>query len=455
MAELRGLPGASYRTANAFIVARRKILKLQDPFEMDFNDWGPGNRSYDWYHSLSNRYIQTIHLRKERESPFYHEFIVFRLRGDRPTFWRIDRRQLPDEQTPLNSIYTEGVPARDTIEQVTSLESRLEVRSNCMVEIDFQPDVQVDVGLVLKICRAIKADKNAKVYTLQRYNCFFFAQTLIMCTTCGVSDWAGLGGVRGKFEGDSSAVPWKTPNTPYTKEPGLDNAARRAAFKWNPTDDFEHNWDQLSRLSNALVHASPLLRHADHCDYCLNRQDKTRQRSLSSEIDRVKHQLIDHWNALYRQLLEEIYCMNHAKFVASGVWKIIDKNQSGEDSKKLIDEKMVDIEKEWETYYKQVFSGLLDTVGEMLEPKECCDAWYPDLDEWKSTSVIIDGGPVKAAREEWEKATENFFQGEFPNLQKALEDQAMKSGIEAHTRAMTARVESFKRTMTIKLRVPV
>lgn len=196
LADLRRLPGAStYRVANAAILLARKALKLEDQFELTFEDWGPGNRVYDWYKGLRNPNVQVMQLRKERASPFYHEFIALQLKDG--TFWRIDRRQHQDERTPINCIQPTGVPAFDTIEQVNGLGLFLGLdplstgASNSMIELEFKQDV--DVGLVLRICRAIKEHTYAKVYTLQRYNCFFFAQTVVMCTACGVSDWAGRG----------------------------------------------------------------------------------------------------------------------------------------------------------------------------------------------------------------------------------------------------------------------
>ncbi|CUA72971.1 hypothetical protein RSOLAG22IIIB_10449 [Rhizoctonia solani] len=247
MSELRRLPGASYRGSNAFIVARRKLFNLMEPFRIVFDGWGPVNPLYNWYTELANPYIHTMQLRKERESPFFHEFIVIRLRGD--TYWRIDRRHLPDEKTPLNCIYTDGVPAHDTIEQVTSLESPLYASSDCLVELEFNVDVHV--GLVLRICRAIQNHKGAKVYTLQRYNCYFFAQALLFCTACGISDWAGAGEPKpGEKERKG---PWKTPNAPvdFSKPHTLDNASRLETFKWSPTENFTHDWSTLTIVITA------------------------------------------------------------------------------------------------------------------------------------------------------------------------------------------------------------
>ncbi|CAE6418301.1 unnamed protein product, partial [Rhizoctonia solani] len=433
-------PGASYRASNTVLRIRQKIFRLEAPINISFEDnkWQAGDPMYDWYtrRTSENRvFIETIQLRKEVQAPFFHEFIVFGLRGG--GFYRIDRRQQPTEELPIDAIYTYGVKAHDTIEEVPDLNSIMYARSQCLIEINFKPDVNVHVGLILRICRAIQKHERAKDYTLQRYNCYFFAQTLIMCTACGASDWAGLG--EPKSETSNRDGPWRTPNTPladFAKTPCLDNDACLTAFKWNCTENFNHDWGQLSKLSNTLVHASPLLRHADHCNDCLESQSVHRQRSLSSEIKRLEHELIEHWNGTYRELLDAIYRSNHKKFVSSGVWKIIEQNTSEEGSREVIEQNLDSIQAKWEEYSRQRWSALVETVHDLLDPAEVCDAWYPDRDEWKSTWTCKDGGPVKAAMEEWERETQKFFNEEFSKLEKDLETQGVRSGTQVHQKAM-------------------
>ncbi|CAE6470766.1 hypothetical protein ACGC1H_003947 [Rhizoctonia solani] len=449
LADLHRLPGAStYRVANAAILAARKALKLQRPFELDFQNWGPNNPVYKWYKALQNPHIHTFHLRKERQGPFYHEFVVFRLKDG--TYWRIDRRQHQDEPTPINCIQDLGVPAYDTIEQVTGmgsflgLDPLLAAASDCMVELEFKKDV--DVGLVLRICRAIKAHPKANVYTLQRYNCFFFAQTMLMCTACGASDWAGWGESKGQG-------PWKSPNAPLDEMwSEMDNANLLAAFDWNPTESFNHEWIELSKQSNEVVHASPLLMHADHCNYCLESHEPGRQRSLSSEINRLKQQLIDYWDKEYRQLLNEAYRMNYFKFVESGVWGIIKANMAEEDCKVMLPEKLANIQTKWDKYSQGKLGELLDAVDRILNPTRPCEAWYEDPDEWGLEWNCKGGGPVKPAKEKWEQDINSFIKAEFMNLKARLETQTIQSSFQVHEAAMRARMESFEQAITIKLR---
>ncbi|CAE6459767.1 unnamed protein product [Rhizoctonia solani] len=407
---------------------RQKLLRLETPVDISFKDnqWTSGNPMYDWYSRRINEgkvSVETMQLRKELSAPFFHEFVVFSLRGG--GFYRIDRRQLPNEELPIDAIYTHGVEACDTIEEVPDLNSVLYARSKCLIELSFKPDTNVHIGLILRICRAIQKHKGANVYTLQRYNCYFFAQTLVMCIACGASDWAGLGDT--KEESANQNGPWRSPNTEFLSSgtmSGLDNIGRLAAFKWNCSESFSHDWSQLSRLSNGLVQSSPLLRHADHCNYCLESQSDHRQRSLSSEINRLKHELIEYWNNTYRKLLVEVYINNHKKFVASGIWKIVEMNTSEEDSRAVVKRNIDNIKTEWENYSRRQFKLLSKTVLDLLDPMEVCDAWYPDPDEWESTWTYKDGGPVRMAMEEWMRETESFFASEFSKLERDLDLQA-------------------------------
>lgn len=179
-------PGASYRISNTLIRAKRRLLNLEDPVRIQFTKkWREGNSLFDWYNRRAGGYIHKLQLRRERESPFFHEYIVLSTRGG--GYFRIDRRQRPDEAIPLDCIYAEGVEAHDTIEEITSFDDALYCTSDCLAEIEFQVDV--DLALILKICQAIHEHPAAKVYTLQRYNCYFFAQTILMCVARSAFTW--------------------------------------------------------------------------------------------------------------------------------------------------------------------------------------------------------------------------------------------------------------------------
>ncbi|KAB5588666.1 Replicase polyprotein 1a [Ceratobasidium theobromae] len=178
--EMSTPPNASRNASNTFSRAKRRLLGLEDPVQIHFKaEWKEGNPLFDWLYRRRHLPIHMLQLRKERESPYFHEYIAFSLQKNGGCF-RIDRRQRPDENAPMDSIYTNGVEPYDTIEQITSLDHSEYNTSDCLVAIEFKTDVDLDA--IIRICRAIHQHPNAKVYTLQRYNCYFFAQTILLGT---------------------------------------------------------------------------------------------------------------------------------------------------------------------------------------------------------------------------------------------------------------------------------
>ncbi|KAL5633639.1 hypothetical protein ACGC1H_003948 [Rhizoctonia solani] len=196
-----------------------------------------------------------------------------------------------------------------------------------------------------------------------------------------------------------------------------------------------------------------MLRHADHCDYCLESQSNHRQRSLSSEINRLKHELVEYWNSAYREVLDKAYLANHRKLVECGVWNVVSENVAKEDCKKVVLDNLDDVRIKWEKYSEGRLEVLVATVDDLLDPAEVCDYWYPDPDEWKSTWTCKDGGPVKAAKVNWEEETKAFMKSEIAQLEKILEEQTIEAGYKAQKAAMLARLNSFTQCMDIKIRV--
>ncbi|CAE6440626.1 unnamed protein product [Rhizoctonia solani] len=169
-------PGASYQASNTYVKFKRHLLNLEAPVRIQFKEeWKSGNSLHDWYQRRSSHAIATMELRRERNAPFFHQYIILKLLDD--CFFRIDRRQQPDENTPLDCIYEQGVEACDTIEEVTSFEDTSYSPSDCLVGVQFRDGIPLE--RVLKILWAIHQHPSARVYTLQRYNCYFAAQTII------------------------------------------------------------------------------------------------------------------------------------------------------------------------------------------------------------------------------------------------------------------------------------
>ncbi|CAE6455846.1 unnamed protein product, partial [Rhizoctonia solani] len=276
--------------------------------------------------------------------------------------------------------------------------------------------------------------------------------TLIFCTACGISDWAGVGELKpGQRDG-----PWKSPNTPvdFSKPEAMENSGRLTNFKWRPNRTFTYEWNQLSALADPLIKSSSLLIHANRCDVCLESQLDHRQRSLSKQIDRLKQELVEYWNAIYREVLDQAYLQNHKRLVNSGVWGVVSKNVANDDCKEVVLKNLDNLRIEWKIYSRRKIEELVTIIEDLLNPDEVCDHWWPDPDEWKSTWTDKEVGSVGAEKAHWQKETTSFLELEISQLEKALEMQTIEAGHEAQRAAMLARIHSFAECMNIRTRVP-
>ncbi|CAE6474562.1 unnamed protein product [Rhizoctonia solani] len=186
-------PGASYRAPKAMIIARRHLRHLEDPVRIEFKqEWKEGNPLFDWYQRRTSKFIDKIELRREREAPFHHEFVVFRL-GKEGGYFRIDRRQ----NSPLDFLHQKGVEANDTVEEVSSMNDHLYSASDCLVSLDLR--IGVHLSIILQTCWAIQMHPSAWAYTPQCYNSYFLAQTILMCAARSVPDEGTFDRIRDMF----------------------------------------------------------------------------------------------------------------------------------------------------------------------------------------------------------------------------------------------------------------
>ncbi|CEL57180.1 hypothetical protein RSOLAG1IB_08413 [Rhizoctonia solani AG-1 IB] len=178
-------PGSSYYISNAAIIFKRVALGLQDPVRIQIDEKGNHGPLYDWYR-LHPQGIRSMQHRKEVQAPFYHEYVTFSL--DDGSCFRIDRRQLPNEQSPIECTEDQGVEAYDTIEQIRSLDDSMYNPSICLIHLDFAK-AKVGTPHLFQILRAICKHPVARVYTIQRYNCYFYAHTIILLFLNWASCW--------------------------------------------------------------------------------------------------------------------------------------------------------------------------------------------------------------------------------------------------------------------------
>ncbi|KAG9119097.1 hypothetical protein FRC07_006061, partial [Ceratobasidium sp. 392] len=132
----------------------------------------------DWYRKQSCTRFNSIQHRKERGG-LAHEFIILELEDD--SICRMER--MGDPSARVEAISPQGTSAYDIIQWFPSCDSpgaRLEDTDTVAI-IKF-PDF-FDLMDVLRICRAIHEGENTCNYTLQGFNCYFFALAIQVILT--------------------------------------------------------------------------------------------------------------------------------------------------------------------------------------------------------------------------------------------------------------------------------
>ncbi|KAG9120068.1 hypothetical protein FRC07_004595 [Ceratobasidium sp. 392] len=149
----------------------------QEPHKMSWPDgWLKGNTE-SWLRSQPSTKFTHLQYRKEREGPFFHEFIVVELVND--TVCRFDRRG--DPRTRANAFTLEGITAEDTAHVIQKQEdhyAHIEESSDMLICVIFP--FKQDLRQILFVCYQIQQSVEARVYTLALYNCYFFSWSIIV-----------------------------------------------------------------------------------------------------------------------------------------------------------------------------------------------------------------------------------------------------------------------------------
>ncbi|KAF9503482.1 hypothetical protein BS47DRAFT_1402357 [Hydnum rufescens UP504] len=158
------LAAATSSSSNALIISSRP-RRSAGPFRIQFAEDWRNNGIMEWHHSFGRRptKINVFQLRRER-SAFKHQYVVLILSDD-----------------------YEGTESIDTIADVESL-SDLDKTSDCLAKLHCQGS-GVDLLNIIKICFGIHRDNKAGRYMLQRFNCYFFAWTLLIATARHIVRW--------------------------------------------------------------------------------------------------------------------------------------------------------------------------------------------------------------------------------------------------------------------------
>ncbi|KAG8741528.1 hypothetical protein FRC12_015635 [Ceratobasidium sp. 428] len=129
--------------------------------------------------------FQSIEHRRNLEGPFYHEFLLLNL-----TDGAVCKVERTGEGSRTSAIRSIGCTARDLIQWLSKDDSQLhsiKAASQRIAEIDLGREF--DVMDVLAICYSIQNTGACRIYTLQRYNCYFLCLTVLSTLTRRVASW--------------------------------------------------------------------------------------------------------------------------------------------------------------------------------------------------------------------------------------------------------------------------
>ncbi|KAF9520780.1 hypothetical protein BS47DRAFT_404148 [Hydnum rufescens UP504] len=180
--------------ANA-VVKSSRAHRSKGPHQIQFTEDWRNNEIMEWHHSFGPRptKIQMFQLRRERSKTLKHQYVVLILSDN--CILRLDRRG--EEDKPVDTMIA-GTKSIDTIGDVKSL-AHLDKTSDFLAELHCQSS-NVDLLDIIKICFGIHRDHEAGRYTLQRFNCYFFAWTVLLATARHIVRWDTL----------PSDSPWET-----------------------------------------------------------------------------------------------------------------------------------------------------------------------------------------------------------------------------------------------------
>ncbi|KAF8595243.1 hypothetical protein BDV93DRAFT_575583 [Ceratobasidium sp. AG-I] len=171
-------------------------INPRDPIRLLFPDgWDNMNSDvFEWYNFQPLKFFREIKYYKEPQG-VGHEFVVLPLQdtGGAPTgqFCRVERMANPAQQ--LASIGEAGTEAYDYIQSFDSIQPSTSepsgpLRGACLVaEITLTRDF--DLYDVLAICSAIHDHPQARRYTLQQYNCYFYCWTILLTLSRRSTIW--------------------------------------------------------------------------------------------------------------------------------------------------------------------------------------------------------------------------------------------------------------------------
>jgi hypothetical protein len=139
---------------------------------------------YELQRSTSTRF-QSIEHRRNVDGPFFHEFLVLKLTDG--SACRVERT---GDGSRADAIRRIGCTAKDLIQWLSPADYHIFSSANTSVLIaGIDLGQEFDILDVLAICYTIQNTKSCRVYTLQRYNCYFLCLTILSVLTRRTASW--------------------------------------------------------------------------------------------------------------------------------------------------------------------------------------------------------------------------------------------------------------------------
>ncbi|KAG8729435.1 hypothetical protein FRC11_008778 [Ceratobasidium sp. 423] len=144
-----------------------------------------------WYQQQqfrSSTQFTSIEHWRTKQAPFYHEYLLIRLKSEEGDICRVERM---GDGSRKDAITRVGCTAYDIIQCCSAAEYALNPVSQepagliCRIEF---PRV-FDLLDVLAICWSVQQTQRCSVYTLQRYNCYFLCLTILAVLARRVGEW--------------------------------------------------------------------------------------------------------------------------------------------------------------------------------------------------------------------------------------------------------------------------
>ena len=153
------------------------VFRDMSPARISCRNWDDGE-IFDWYRRQPHTTISKLELRKEKDH-FKHEYIVAYL--DNGWIHRIERRPVKGANT--ETVSREGCEAEDSLTPVSDADlAAIHSESDAEITLEFGSN-KPDLYNVIAVVVAIRLDPQTEKYTLQQYNCYFVARSIIALVT--------------------------------------------------------------------------------------------------------------------------------------------------------------------------------------------------------------------------------------------------------------------------------